>query len=145
VFTVVDGVLLRPLPYTDPDRLAMIWMAQPAFGDHLPLSSGFYSDAARTGQQAFSSIAAFRSWPFTLTGAGDAEQVSGARVSPTLFRVLGVRPAIGRDFAESDADSGAAPVAIISHALWQRRFGSDARVVGGSIEIGGRPFKLLGV
>ncbi len=145
VFTVVDGVLLRPLPYGDPGRLAMIWLAQREFGDHLPLSSGFYNDAVTTGQQSFSSIAAFRSWPFTLTGSGDAEQVSGARVAPSLFGVLGVRPALGHDFASSDADSGATPVAIISHALWQRRFGSDPEVVGRSIELGGRPFKLLGV
>lgn len=145
VFTVVDGVLLRPLPYPHPDRLSMIWMAQPGFGDRLPLSSGFYNDVVTTGQQAFSSIAAFRSWPYTLTGSGEVEQVSGARVAPTLFGVLGVRPAIGQDFTAADADSGAAPVAIISHALWQRRFGSDPRIVGRSIEIGGRPFKLLGV
>jgi putative ABC transport system permease protein len=145
VFTVVDGVLLRPLPYGDPGRLAMIWLAQREFGDHLPLSSGFYNDAVTTGRQSFSSIAAFRSWPFTLTGSGDAEQVAGARVAPSLFGVLGVRPALGHDFASSDADSGAAPVAIISHALWQRRFGSDPEVVGRSIEVGGTPFKLLGV
>jgi putative ABC transport system permease protein len=145
VFTVADGVLLRPLPYGDPDRLAMIWLAQPEFGDRLPLSSGFYNDAVTTGRRTFSSIAAFRSWPFTLTGSGDAEQVSGARVAPSLFGVLGVRPALGHDFAPSDADSGAASVVIISHALWQRRFGSDPGVVGRSIELGGRPFKVLGV
>ena len=147
VFTVVDGVLLRPLPYPDPGRLAMIWLSSPRsdFGDQLPLSSGFFADAEKTGRGSFSSIAAFRSWPYTITGSGDAEQVSGARVTPTLFGVLGVRPALGHDFAEADADSGAAPVAIISHALWERRFGGDVAAVGRSIELGGTPFRILGV
>ena len=147
VFTVVDGVLLRPLPYADPGRLAMIWFSSPqaGFGDEVPLSGGFFTDIARAAPGSFSSIAAFRSWPYTLTGSGDAEQVSGARVSPSLFTVLGVHPALGHDFAESDADSGAAPVAMISDALWQRRFGSDVGVVGRSIELGGTPFKILGV
>ncbi|HEV8449530.1 MAG TPA: ABC transporter permease [Gemmatimonadaceae bacterium] len=149
VFTVVDGVLLRPLPYADPGRLAMVWLSQSTAGpaDQLPLSTGFYSDAERTGRASFASIAAFRSWPFTLTGggSGDVEQVSGARVTPSLFGVLGVRPALGHDFTAPDGDSGAAPVAIISHALWQRRFGGDAGVVGRSIELGGTPYKILGV
>lgn len=148
VFTVVDGVLLRPLPYTDPSRLAMIWLSspQPGLGDELSLSGGFYTDAAAAGATSFSSIAAFRSWPYTLTGGGgDAEQLSGARGTPALFTVLGVRPALGRDFTVADADSGAAPVAIIAHELWQRRFGGDPAAVGRDIELGGQPFKIIAV
>ncbi len=147
VFTVVDGVLLRPLPYADPSRLAMIWLtsAQNGLSDELPLSGGFYADAAVASTQSFSSIAAFRSWPYTLTGAGEPEQISGARVAPALFKILGVHPAMGRDFAETDADSGAVPVAILGHALWQRRFGGDPAILGRSIDLGGQPFTIIGV
>src|SRR5207344_32819 len=81
VFTVVNGVLLRPLPYTDPSRLTMIWMSSKSAGmsGELPLSAGFYADAAAQ-TKSFTALAAFRSWPYTLTGEGDAEQVPGARV-----------------------------------------------------------------
>ena len=147
VFTVVNGVLLRPLPYADPSRLAMIWLSspQPGLGSELPLSGGFYNDAATAGAKSFSSIAAFRSWPYTITGGGEPEQISGARVSPSLETVLGVRPLLGHWFADADADSAAAPVAVISHALWQRRFGGDPSVVNRSIELGGLRFRILGV
>jgi len=147
VFTVVDGVLLRPLPYADPSRLAMIWLTQPKSenGGDIPLSTGFYAEAVGAGKDVFSSIAAFRSWPYTLTGAGEPEQISGTRVTPTLFTILGVRPKLGRDFAETDGDSGAAPVAILSYSLWQRRFGGDAAIVGRSIDLSGQSFTIIGV
>jgi len=99
VFTVVDGVLLRPLPYADPSRLAMVWIssAMSQGGGELPLSSGLYVEA-RDAVKGLSTMAAFRSWPFVLSGESNAEpeQIAGARTEPSLFSTLGVRPVLGQ-------------------------------------------------
>ena len=88
VFTVVNGVLLRPLPYPDPSRLLMVWMSSKQYGEELPISSGFYSDLA-AGTKSLAQTAAFRSWRYTFapSNATDAEQVEGARVTPSFFDV----------------------------------------------------------
>jgi predicted permease len=149
VFTVVNGVLVRPLPYHDPSHLAMVWIAAPSEDggtSELPLTSGFYSDlersTGRTGQ-----MAAFRGWSYSLSEAGstEPEPVEGARVSPALFDVLGVRPFIGQAFDESAAVPGGPRVAVISHALWQRRFGADRSIVGRRVTLSGEPFTVVGV
>ena len=150
VFAVVDGVLLRPLPYADPSRLAMIWLRGSetlSIGSELPLSSGFYI-GARENVKAFTPTAAFRSWPFVL-GSADAgtepEQVPGARVEPTLFSTLGVRPLLGRSFTADESVAGAPRVAVISYALWQRRFGGARDVVGRTVTLSGERYQILGV
>jgi len=116
VFTVVDGVLLRPLPYADPSRLQMVWLygsqAQ-GLGSELPLSSGFYLEA-RDAVKGLTPMAAFRSWPFVLGATGEGtepEQVAGARAEPALFATLGVRPLLGRTFTTQEAVPGGPPVA----------------------------------
>ena len=149
VFNVVNGVLLRPLPYKDPSRIVLIWMAERDSAQNLyelPLSSGFYADV-ESGSQSFQHIAAFRSWPYALATAPDAEKepVRGARVSPELFDVLGVRPMVGRTFTPTEAVPGAPNVALISHELWQRKFGEDRAIVGKQIYLGGTPFTVTGV
>jgi len=146
VFTVVNGVLLRPLPYRDPSRLLMVWMSSKQYGEELPLSSGFYSDLA-AGTTAMAQTAAFRSWRYTFapSNASDAEQVEGARVTPSFFDVLGIRPAIGRPFNEADAAVGAPPVVILSDALWRRAAGGDRAVVGRQLEMSGQRFTVIGV
>jgi predicted permease len=146
VFTVVNGVLLRPLPYTDPARLEMIWLSSKSAGlsGDLPLSGGFYSDL-RTQNTSFSNVAAFRAWPYTLTSDGDAEAFAGSRVTPSLFAVLGVPPALGRSFVEADAQPGAPHVAMIGFALWQRRFGGSTSIVGQRMQLDGESFTVIGV
>ena len=123
VFTVVDGVLLRPLPYADPSRLAMLWISSAASqgGGELPLSSGLYIEA-RNVVKDLSTMAAFRSWPFVLSGESNTEpeQIAGARTEPTLFAALGVRPLLGRTFAPDEARPGASRVVLISYSLWQQ-------------------------
>ena len=147
VFTVVNGVLLRPLPYPDPSTLAMVWMTStdPASPrQQLPVSSGFYLHVTET-QRTFKALAAFRAWPYTLTSDGDAEQVAGSRVTPSLFTVLGVPPLLGRAFNEADAAPNAPKVVMLSHSLWQRRFGGAASIVNQPIQIGGEPFTVIGI
>ena len=148
VFTVVNGVLVRPLPYKDPANLSMIWMTEqtrdgsPA---EYPLSSGFYSDIARDSK-SLAGVAAFRGWSYSLSASdGEAEQVAAARVSPTLFNVLGVRPYAGRVFIPAEAVPGAPSVMVISHDLWQRKFAGDASIVGKQVRLSGQPFTILGV
>jgi predicted permease len=148
VFTVVDGVLLRPLPYTDPSRLAMVWiyssMAQG--GGELPLSSGLYVEA-RDAVKGLAPVAAFRSWPFVLSGEENAEpeQIAGARAEPALFGTLGVRPVLGRTFTPDEAQPGAPRVVVISYSLWQRRFGGAGDVVGRMITLSGERYSIIGV
>jgi len=146
VFTVVNGVLLRPLPYADPSRLVMVWMSSKQYGEELPLSSGFYSDLA-AGTTSMAQTAAFRSWRYTLapSSGSDAEQVEGARVTPGFFDVVGVRPAIGRAFTDADAAAGAPPAVILSDALWRRALGGDRAVVGRQLEMSGQRFTVVGV
>ena len=149
VFTVVNGVLLRPLPYKDPSRIAMIWMTdsneEGATWD-LPLSSAFYADIERQSRQ-FDAMAAFRSWPYSLSASGgtDVERVAGARVSPALFEVLGVRPMAGQAFTKEQAVPGGPNVAMISYDLWQRRFGGAASVVGARVSLSGQSFTIIGI
>src|SRR6478672_6219184 len=148
VFTVVDGVLLRSLPYKDPSRLAMVWiyssMAQG--GGELPLSSGLYVEA-RDAVKGLTPIAAFRSWPFVLSGEENAEpeQVAGARAEPTLFATLGVRPVMGRTFTPEEAQPGAPRVVVISYSLWQGRFGGARDIIGRMITLSGERYSIIGV
>lgn len=145
VFTVVNGVLLRPLPYTDPSRLEMVWLrSRTSLGSELPLSSGLYIDALPNAR-SFSGFAAFRSWPYTVSSDGDAEQIPGSRVTPSFFPVIGVRPMLGRAIADADAEVGAARVAVIGYDLWQRRFGGSPAVLGRRIELGNESFSIVGV
>ena len=149
VFNVVNGVLLRPLPYQDPARVSMIWIAER--GDdgnvsELPLTSGFFADIERDSR-SFTSMAAFRAWPSSLaiSPGAEPEPVAGSRVSPALFDVLGVRPAAGRAFTRAEAVPGGPNVALISHDLWQRKFGGDRGIVGKQIYLNGAPFTVTGV
>jgi putative ABC transport system permease protein len=149
VFTVVNGVLLRPLPYRDQSRIAMIWMTDTndkGETSDLPLTSGFFADIQREATR-FEAMAAFRSWPYSLStaGSGEVERVAGARVSPTLFRVLGVQPIAGRAFTTEHAVPGAPNVAMISYDLWQRRFGGDRSIVGKQVDLSGKTFTILAV
>jgi len=149
VFNVVNGVLLRPLPYRDPERINIIWFAWRGDDGNvwkLPLSSGSYSDIERDSR-SFEALAAFRAWPYAIAESPDAERepVAGARVSPALFDVLGVSPAVGRAFTRAEAVPGGPQVALISHDLWQRKFGGSRDIIGKRIYLGDVPFTLTGV
>jgi predicted permease len=150
VFSVVDGVLLRPLPYADASRLVMMWITIPSaqgLGPNLPLATGLYLDA-RDNLKNLTPTAAFRSWPFVL-GATDAntepEQVPGSRTEASLFETLGVKPLLGRTYAAAEAVSGGPRVAVISYSLWQRRFGGARDVVGRVIPLSGERYTIIGV
>ena len=142
LFSVIKRVLLDPLPYRDQDQLAMVWDTAHA-GDPTWISLrevlGYREATTVQALGAYTETAA------NLTAGDEPERVRAAGVTTNLFDVLGVAPARGHGFRESDGAPGAAGVVVMSHALWQRRFGGDPSIVGKSIEIEGRPRMVLGV
>ena len=144
IFTVVNAIVLRPLPFQDADRLAMIWTTKDA-NQEQSFSFSDYNDL-KSQTRSFSAIgAASPLWNFTLTGAGEPEPLQGMYVSSSLFEVLRVMPERGRAFTADEDRTGGTPVAIISHALWQRRFGADENIVGKAIIVSGTSATVIGV
>jgi putative ABC transport system permease protein len=143
VFSAINSVLLRPLPYKDPQQLVRVWEVQVG-QDQALFSPAEFLDY-RAQNQSFSGMAAFRPASLTLTGAGEPEQLDGSIVSADYFSLLGVQAERGRVFHPEDGRAGARPVAVISHGLWQARFGGDATLIGRSLSIGGESVTVVGV
>jgi hypothetical protein len=143
IFTVVNAVLLQPLPYRQADRLVAVSLNDNngEFGN--TGYATFVDWQARA--QSFAQLALLRSWGGTLTGQGEPENVAGLRVTPDYFKLLGVAPALGRDFRGADDRPDTRSVVILSHALWQRRFQSDPHVIGKPLVLSGRAFTVIGV
>jgi putative ABC transport system permease protein len=143
VFSVVNAVLLRPLPFPEPDRLQLVWTQS----DERPQSWLSYPEWGdlRERSTTFQDLAAVRDWSFNVTGAEEPERVSGLAVSANLFSVLGVGPVIGRAFLPEEDRIGAGRVAILSHGFWQRRFGADPGLVGRTVALDGEQFTVVGV
>jgi putative ABC transport system permease protein len=144
IFTVVNAVVLRPLPFQDAERLAMIWTTKDT-NQEQSLSFADYNDL-KNQTKTFSAVgAASPLWNFTLTGGGEPEPLQGMYVSANLFELLRVAPARGRNFTSDDDRVGGTPVTIISHSLWERRFGSDPDIVGQQIMVSGTSATVVGV
>ena len=146
IFTVVNSLLIRPLPYAAPDRLVMVWQDYRARGGPADewATPGNYADWRRA-TDIFEALAVLTGWRPTLTGGAEPEPIAGEQVSHEYFAVLGVTPALGRDFTQSDDVPNARRVAIVSHGLWVRRFGGDPNVVGRTITLNGEPHEVVGV
>ena len=143
IFSVVNAVLLRPLPWADPERAVMIWSRWTAF-DKTWVAEGEVLDYRRRAT-TLAEVAAWSEGQVNLTGDGEPERVSAANVTANLFTTLGVSPIIGRTFtAQEDLPNGPDFV-VLSHPLWARRYAADISVVGRSIQINGRPYLVLGV
>jgi putative ABC transport system permease protein len=146
IFSLVYGVLLQPLPYRDPDRLVAIWTAAPRFS--LPrayVGAANYLDW-RSQSRTLEDIALVRHIAnYNLTGDGEPERLVGARLSANLFKILGVKPSIGRAFTQENERAGATDVVLLSDRLWRRRFAGDPGVVGRTIRLNGLPYTVLGV
>ncbi|HUQ81088.1 MAG TPA: ABC transporter permease [Gemmatimonadaceae bacterium] len=148
IFSVVNAVLLRPLPYADPQRLVFL-LGTPTDGDSAKVgSASSYPDYAdfRTRSRSFSQLAAFSTRQTTVTGKSfEPSIVSGTPVTANLFSMLGVAPAMGRGFAPDEDKPGAAPVVIVSDQFWRQRLGANPNAVGSSIGLNGRPATIVGV
>ena len=146
LFSILDGVLLRPLPYPHPDRLVMVWedWSKRAGPEREWTNPATFYDWRDQGK-SFESMAAVNNWGPTLTGQGEPEQLMGAVVTRDMLSTLGVRPALGRDFRPDEDAPGAERVALLSHGLWQRRFGGSSAILGQSLSLSGVPFTVIGV
>ena len=145
IFSVVNTVLLAPLPFADPDRLVVISNSYPGAG--VPRASNGATDyfIRRERIQAFESIAQFQEWGHTVGEAGVTERTRSMRVTASFFPMLGVRPMLGRGFREEEMDPGNEQVVILSHAYWQERFAGDPRILERELRIDGRPYRIIGV
>ncbi len=145
IFSFVNGILLRPLPYPEPERLTLL--------DETALKRGFTSFGVsfpnfvdwREQNRVFEGIAAYQGRGHALTGAGEPEQLQGAGVTHGLFEVLRIPPLLGRTFTADEDRPNQDAVVILSHALWQRRFGADPKIIGRTIVLSNRPRAIVGV
>jgi putative ABC transport system permease protein len=145
IFSVIRSVLLRPLPYLEPDRLVVIRDSNPVAGTfHRNNSSANFLDW-REQNQVFASMAGFADWVPAALIDGEPEQLMAEHVSANFFATLGVHPAIGRDFTEQDDQPGRNDVVILSDGFWERRFGRDAAVLGRKILLDNAPYTIVGV
>src|SRR5256885_1858080 len=145
IFSVVNAVVLRPLPYQDSEQLAMVWTTKDT-NQEQSFSFADFNDL-KTQTKSFNALgAASPLWNFTLTGGGgEPEPIQGMYVSANLFELLKVAPERGRPFSAEDDRAGGAPVVIVSHGLWERRFGADQNLIGKPISISGVSATVVGV
>jgi predicted permease len=143
LFSVVNGVLLNPLPYQQPDRLIALYSRTPN-SPTWSISYPNFLDWVRDNR-SFSALAAYREEDYNLTRMGEPERVSGEMVSATFFPVLGVKPALGRTFLPEEDLVGARPVVLISGGLWKRKFGSAPDAVGKTLTLSGVGYTIVGV
>ena len=143
LFSVINGVLLSPLPFPQPDQLVTLHENKPNF-EGGSVSYPNFRDWQKDNH-TFSALAVARMYAFSLTGIGEAEQVPGEFVSSDFFPALGVKPIIGRTFAQDEDQVGAGPVALISAGLWQRKFSSAPDILGKSITLDARDYTIIGV
>jgi len=143
MFSVVHAVLLKPLPYAEPERI--VWMTEsgPEVSNRWVSFPNFLDWRLRS--EAFEAMSTFRGWSVNLTGGDHAENINSRMVTAGYFKVMGATPQLGRDFTEADDQPGAAPVTIISHSFWQQRFGGDPNIVGKPVTLDDKGYTIIGV
>src|SRR2546426_328442 len=145
IFSVVNAVMLQPLPYQKPEDLVLV--------RHIDTTQGTKSESVgyadfkdwKAQNRVFEDLATFRQWNFALSVDNDLEQVQGATVSSNFFQVLGVEPFKGRAFLAEEEERGSEKVALVSHALWQRVFGGDEELIGRQVKLSNQLFTVVGI
>jgi putative ABC transport system permease protein len=143
LFSIVNGVLLNPLPYPEPEQLVTLAESKPNF-DSGSISFPNFQDW-RKNNRTFSMMGISRSYSYSMTGRGEAEQVGAEFISSDYLAVLGVKPVIGRLFAEGEDEIGASPIVLIGEGFWNRKFGAAPDIVGQGLTLDGRTFTVIGV
>jgi predicted permease len=143
MFSIVNGVLLRPLPYAAPERLLKLYTSTPQFRDSSVSYPNFLDWRERS--RSFELMAAYRTENFNLTGQASPERLRGQMASSSTFAVLGVKPIVGRTFTDDEDRRGAAPVALLTSDLWKTRFGGDPQIVGRTLTLDQRLYTIVGV
>lgn len=143
IFSVVNAVLLRPLPFAEADRLVMLSERH----EQIPRRQISYPNFLdwRKRNQVFEAMSTIRGYALTLTGIGEPEMLDASMVSADYLSIMRARPVLGRDFLAEEDKPGAGAVTILSHGFWQRRFGGDANILGRSITLDNKPFTIIGV
>ena len=145
IFSIVNAALLRPLPYAEPDRLVRIWETRTAKDlSEMDASYPNYVDWIKQSS-VFEELAGYDGISVTLLGRGVPVRISGVRVTPNFFSVLGVSPVLGRNYQSEDAHLSAAPVALISYEFWQRYFGGDIAALGQAVNLSSQLYTVIGV
>src|SRR5262249_23140479 len=139
IFSAVDAVMLRPLPFREPSRLVAVSLEPNASISKRTL------ERLRERQRSFTAFAGYSRWGFTLTGRGEPEVIAGAASTANLFATLGVDAMLGRTFAPDEDRPGRENVVVLSYGLWVRRFAADASVLGRSVTLNGQPYVMIGV
>jgi predicted permease len=145
VFSVFNGVLLRPLPYPEPDRITMIWMDNRRQSIKEDITSYPNYRDWQDQSTSYAHMAAFANAAFSLTGADEPERLIGAQTTASFFDVMGLKPVIGRVFTEANETPGQDRVVVISHGLWLRRFAGGGDVIGKTMTLNGQPHEIVGV
>ncbi|HEX8184224.1 MAG TPA: ABC transporter permease [Blastocatellia bacterium] len=143
IFSVVNAVLLRPLPYEEPDKLVFITERSPVLEGMSVAYPNFLDWREQNG--VFDKIGVYRRVSFNLTGSGDPDRFVGGEVSADVFNALRAKPIIGRTFLDEEDKAGASPVVVLSYGLWQRRFGKGADIVGQTLTLNGKPHTVVGI
>ena len=144
IFSVVNSVLLRPLPFPDSNRLVVLCEENPSVAGFCIASPPNVEDWSQASE-SFAALGVGRGWPFILKVEEGSEGVNGGIATPGFFQVLGLRPQLGRLFLPEDQQLGRNNVAVLSHAMWQSRFGGDPGAVGREISMSGQSYTIIGV
>src|SRR5580704_11371027 len=145
IFSIINAVLIRPLPYPDANHLVVVFSNQPQKNIHRQTISPADFEDYRKQADVFDALGAFRAKPAVLTGNGQPERVDTAIVTPSLLHILGIQPERGRSFAPEDSDPGKNHVVLIADGLWRRRFAADPNITAGTLTLDGNIYQIVGV
>ncbi len=147
VFSVINAVLLKSLPYQDPNSLVLVWgdtRTEASLRKHNQVSATDLADI-RTQSTVFEDVATYTGWYPIMTGDSEAERVPAIQVGDGFFKIMKGKPLLGRVFTPEEQEDGKDFVIVLSHGLWQRYFGSDPNIVGKNVYLNGRPYNIVGV
>ena len=145
IFSVVNAILLKSLPFHDPERIVLVWGQYPAEGKDRTQASATDVDDWRHQNTVFEDVTTYGDWSATLLGEGEPERIYGIQVGDGFFSVMKGTPLLGRTFLPEDQEDGKDSVIVLGYGLWQRRFGGDPAVVGQKVSLSGRPHTVVGV
>jgi len=145
MFSTINSILFRKLPFNDPDRLVTVWQTNPQKGIDKATVSALTFDQWQTQNSVFEQMAIYAVDTHVLTDAGEPERIPSAQVSPNFFSVLGVQPTLGRAFAAEENQPGRNSVVMLSHSLWQRKFNSDQTIIGKAVVLTNTNYTVVGI
>src|SRR5262245_20078382 len=145
IFSIVNTILIKSLPYNDPDRIVLVWGDYPAEGNNRSQVSATDVADWRSQNNVFEDVTTYQSYRPIMSGIGEAERIPAMGVGDGYFRIMNVEQILGRDFTAEENIDGKDRVIILGYGLWQHRFGGDPSVVGKSVMLSGRPHTIVGV